>query len=215
MVNFLLVLEKIVHYSKKDIDKGNTPLKIYKICSCLREAFCLSYAIRKENSLYLYFQKEHFLIKFEGKSLRYLGPDERSQALLLNKALIKIYQNFNSLNNRWIKSTPGINVKKFSNTLEFFEYFNSISNRKNILILKNAQKPRKNKILRNLDEIFALIKESDYFIIATYEIQKNNKSIIEMFKKIKDITILSLSMIKSMADKILYINFRKDKQGTL
>jgi len=89
LANFLLIIEEIIDFTKKDIDKGYTPPLIYKICSCIREAFCLSYAIRKNNNLYLYFQKEKILIKFEGSRLRYLGPDERSQALLLKKAFEK------------------------------------------------------------------------------------------------------------------------------
>jgi len=88
LVNFLLFVKNIASYSKSDIDKGNTPLDVYKLCSCIRESFCLSYAIRKNNNLYLYFQNEHILIKFEGRTLRFVGPDERSQALLLEKALI-------------------------------------------------------------------------------------------------------------------------------
>ena len=210
MVNFLLLLENIVHYSKNDIDKGNTPLIIYKICSSLREAFCLSYAIRKENNFYLYFQNEHLLIKFEGKTLRFLGPDERSQALLLNKALNKIYENFNSINNSWIESTPGIYVKTFSNTLEFIEYFNSLSYGKNYLILQNSQEPCKSI---NLDKNFESIKESDFFIIPTYKIQNSNNNMLEILKQIKSIEILTLSMIESIEDKILYINFRKDQQS--
>ncbi|MFX0023663.1 MAG: hypothetical protein ACFE9S_15155 [Candidatus Hermodarchaeota archaeon] len=212
MVNFLLLLENIIHYSKKDIDKGNTPLMIYKICSSLREAFCLSYAIRKENNFYLYFQKEHLLIKFEGETLRFLGPDERSQALLLNKALNKIFNNFNSLNYRWIKSTPGIYVKTLSSTLEFIEYFNSLSYGKNYLILQYSQEPCKSI---NLDKNFESIKESDFFIIPTYKIQNSNNNMLEMLKQIRNIEILTLSMIDSIEDKILYINFRKDQQGTL
>ena len=117
MVNFLLLFEKIINYSKKDIDKGKTPLNVYKICSCIRETFCLSYAIRKDNVLYLYFQKEHVLIKFEGQTLRFLGPDERSQAILIKKALNKIYEKFDNENNKWVKSTPGIFGKRFSNNL--------------------------------------------------------------------------------------------------
>ncbi len=96
MVNFLLLLEKIIQYNKEIIDKGLTPKKIYELCSCIRETFCLSYSIRKDNNLLLYFQKEHILVSFIGEALRYLGPDERSQALLLEKALNKANRiNFN------------------------------------------------------------------------------------------------------------------------
>ena len=82
LANFLLIIEELINYTKEDIDKGHTPLYIYALCSCIRETFCLSYAIRKNNTLYLYFQEEKILIKFEGSNLRYLGPDDRSQSLL-------------------------------------------------------------------------------------------------------------------------------------
>jgi hypothetical protein len=215
LVNFLLLLKEIIKYSKNDIDGGNTPFKVYKICSYIRETFCLSYAIRKKNVLYLYFQNECIFIKFEGSTLRYLGPDERSQALLLNKAFNKIYQNFNLVNNGWLKSTPGIFGKKFSNTLEFIEFFKSIAHGKTNLIIDLPQKTPENIKVLNLDKNFEIIKESDFFIIPTYNMQKGNQEIVKLFKELPNINIISLSMIKSVEDKILYINFRKDQQDTL
>jgi len=125
LANFLLILEEIINYTKRDIDKGLTPPFIYKICSCIRETFCLSYAIRKNNSLYLYFQGEKILIKFEGSRLRYLGPDERSQALLLKKVLDKSIPFINSNGNKWIKSTPGIYFKSFLDDVSFIDYLGS------------------------------------------------------------------------------------------
>ena len=92
MVNFLIYISKITPFSKKDVDEGNTPPDIYKLCVSIREAFCISYYIRKENNLYFYIEEKHILIKFIGNELRYLGSDERSQALLLSKVLNKIYQ---------------------------------------------------------------------------------------------------------------------------
>ena len=73
MANFLFLIGNIVEYSKKDIDQGNTPPEIYKICVCLKETYCISFNIRKENNVYLYFQNERILIKFEGSTLRFLG----------------------------------------------------------------------------------------------------------------------------------------------
>ncbi|MFX1379330.1 MAG: hypothetical protein ACFFA4_09560 [Promethearchaeota archaeon] len=213
MVNFLLLLEEITIYSKNDIDQGKTPPNVYMICSCIREAFCLSYAIRKDNFLFLYFQREHILTKFDGRTIRYLGPDERSQAILLNKAVTKIYETFDIVNNRWIESTPGISSKKFANDLEFIEFFKSISYGKNYFIMDLPQDKHENIKLLNLDKNFIPIDHSDFFIIPTSNIQKNHKTIIEMLKKIKNINILSLPMIKSIEDKILYINFRKDQQS--
>ncbi|MFX1432077.1 MAG: hypothetical protein ACFFCY_18060 [Promethearchaeota archaeon] len=215
MVNFLLLLEEIINYSKKDIDKRKTPPKIYKICSCIRETFCLSYNIRKSNVLYLYFQKECILIKFEGEKLRFLGPDERSQALLLKKCLNKMFDNLNNSYNRWIKSTPGIFGKKFSNNFEFVDFITSISYAKINLIIDTYQDLGENPEFQNLNKEVGLINDTDFYIIPTYNIQENNKNIIELFKQLKTTKIISLSMIKSIENKILYINFRKDQQITL
>jgi hypothetical protein len=208
-------LEKIINYSKTTIDKGKTPFIVYKICSCIREAFCLSYAIRKDNILYLYFQKEHILIKFEGQELRYLGPDERSQALLLEKVLEKTCEKFNDTNNKWIRSTPGISGRKFTNNFDFIDFFTSISHGKSSLIIENPQNLGKKTQLRELDKTVGLIDESDFFIIPISNIARDGENIIDSFKELKTINIISFSMINSIENKILYINFRKDQQGTL
>jgi len=111
-LDFLIFLEDITKYTKSNIDKGETPLDVYVLCSIIRETFCVSYTIRKNNNLYVYVEADHLFIKIEGKSLRYLGSDERSQALLLLRALMKIenYKNYND--QEWIESTPGICLKK-------------------------------------------------------------------------------------------------------
>jgi hypothetical protein len=214
LINFLLLIEKIINYSKNDIDKGTTPLEIYGICSCIREAFCLSYNIRKDNVLYLYFQKEHILIKFEGQTMRFLGPDERSQALLLKKVLNKIYGKTADKNNEWTTSTPGIFGKKFSENIELFEFLTSISYGTNNLIIDDYKNLVRNTKVLNFDKYLSPINELDFFIIPTYKIQDGINNILELFKKLKNIRIISLSMIKPISDKILYINFRKDQQRT-
>ena len=132
LVNFLLFLENTINYDKRDIDEGRTPPLIYKICSCLREAFCLSYAIRKNNNVYFYFQRDHVLIKFDGKELRYLGPDERSQALLLEKALKK--QTTSNLD-KW---SPSLNAG-------FFKV--------SPLIILKSSTPCKNKLILAIEEV--------------------------------------------------------------
>lgn len=212
MVNFLILQEKIIDYNKKTIDKGLTPQKVYEICSCLREAFCLSYSIRKNNSLYLYFQKEHVLIKFEGKELRYLGPDERSQALLLEKVLRKVKSESNTKNDSWLKSTPGIFIKKFLNDFSFMAFYKSIAIGTSFLIINNTQ--IEEDIVDDLilnKQIFD-IKDDDFFIIPTYTITQEISNIIELFKKSKNTKLLSFSKIKDVEDIILYINFKKDQQ---
>ncbi|MFX1328720.1 MAG: hypothetical protein ACFE91_11385 [Promethearchaeota archaeon] len=212
MVNFLLLIEKIIKYSKEIIDDGLTPEKIYELCSCIRETFFLSYSLRNENNFYLFFQKECILIKFEGKRLQYLGPDERSQALLLEKALFRAKERISNNYVSWIKSTPGIFIRKFSNYIRFIEYYGSISDGNNYLMVddygeynKGLDSPILNK---HLDEI----NENDFFILPTYKLSKENSEILNSFIQLQTINILLLSKIKSIEDKILFINFRKDKQ---
>ncbi len=215
MVNFLLVQEKIIDYNKKIIDKGLTPQKVYKICSCIREVFCLSYSIRKNNLLYLYFQKEHILIKFEGKKLRYLGPDERSQALLLEKALKKVKREISINNDIWIKSTPGIFIRKFFDMSSFLDFYRSIALGKSFLIISNNQIDEYTVDILNLNKQFVEIKDDDFFIIPIYTLSRKNSKMIELFKKMKNTKLLSFSKIKDVEYKILYINFKKDQQRSI
>jgi len=215
LVNFLLVQEKIIDYNKKIIDKGLTPQKVYKICSCIREVFCLSYSIRKNNLLYLYFQKEHILIKFEGKKLRYLGPDERSQALLLEKALKKVKREISINNDIWIKSTPGIFIRKFFDMSSFLDFYRSIALGKSFLIISNNQIDEYTVDILNLNKQFVEIKDDDFFIIPIYTLSRKNSKMIELFKKMKNTKLLSFSKIKDVEYKILYINFKKDQQRSI
>lgn len=213
LVNFLLLIDKILNYTKRDIDQGYTPQIIYKLCSCIREAFCLSYDIRKDNVLYLFFQKEHVLIKFEGTKLRYLGPDERSQALLLEKALNNVKNNFFIENDQWRKSTPGIFFRKFIDISSFINFLNSIMKGRNFLIIDNPQNVKESVEDFNSIKIFIGNMQNDFFLIPIYSISRDNSKMIELFKELKNIKLISLSKIQEVENKILYINFRKDQQG--
>ncbi|MHA1256343.1 MAG: hypothetical protein ACTSPS_12150 [Promethearchaeota archaeon] len=211
MANFLLIIEEIINYTKKDIDKGYTPPLIYKICcSCIRETFCLSYAIRKNNTLYLYFQKEKILIKFEGSNLRYLGPDERSQALLLKKALDKITSNINSNGNKWIKSTPGIYSKSFLDDFSFIDYLDSSVQDPIIFIYDEVDSMNEINMpeIKNINSLENL--RDNFYIIPTYPISKNN-NIIKLMLSLTNIKLVTIPKIKSIQDKILYINYLIDK----
>ncbi|MFW9882628.1 MAG: hypothetical protein ACFFG0_56925, partial [Candidatus Thorarchaeota archaeon] len=170
------------------------------------------YAIRKDNILYLYFQKEHILIKFEGKGLRYLGPDERSQALLLEKALKKLNRILSINDSKWEKSTPGIYVRKFLDNSSLINFFKDIMVGNNYLIIYKHQKLNKKVQDFILNNKFNKIMENDFFIIPTYIISNRDSDIIKTFEEVKNIKYISLSKIKGEENKILYINFRKDNQ---
>lgn len=207
MVNCLLLIKKIIDFNKKDIDKGNTPHGLYKICSCIREMFCLSYAIRKENNLFLFFRNNLILIKFVGTKLKYLGPDERSQTMLILKALDKI----NYLENEnWMKSTPGIYVRKFPRYNSFINYLKSLESFNPIFITNyiNNQEVDPSFTLNKfegLDNLFEF-----FFIIPFYNIGIEDPMFFESFRDLIDIKFLTLSKINRIEDIFLYINFRLD-----
>lgn len=210
LVNFLLLVKNLINYNKKDIDVGKTPLEIYKICSCIRETFCLSYAIRKENNLFIFIQNDGILIKFEGNKLKYLGPDERSQALLLRKAIDKVNL-FNSSDiENWKKSTPGIYVRKFSNNESFIKYFKSFVFFNPIFLINDNDVGKVNSYL-TVNEFETLNTLSEFFyIIPAYNIIIEDSNFFQTFKDLKDVKFLTLSKINRIENKFLYINFRLD-----
>ncbi len=221
MPDFLLFIEDIIDFGKKTIDKGDTPPEIYSICSCIRTTFCISYGIKKDNNLYLYFQKKNVLIILNGQKLRYLGPDERSQALLLKKALNKLNDRNISKNDSWIQSTPGIFVKKLNNITSLLSLLKKF---KNICIISRSfssfdvnflyhyfdvPKIIRFKRLKNLNEQLFIIPSSKTIIINFLrKIVHSHPSMLEY------ITIANLNKIKMMSDKILYINFQIDQMSS-
>jgi len=224
LVNFLLLIENITDYNKKDIDKGHTPLDVYKICCCMRETFCLSYAIRKNNNLYLYLQKKNVLIKFEGHNLRYLSSDERSQALLLQKALEKANQYQNSQTEEWVKSTPGIYVKSFKNRQAFILWL-KLSELKDIVCVSSSISVFEFPFLAHMYDLPPIKKLSElgnlnkYFFIISLNSHTNTllinflESMVQIFPSMLENVILTpLQKIKTVEEKILYINFRIDQQ---
>jgi hypothetical protein len=224
LVNFLLIIEKIINYTKSDIDKGNTPPDIYNLCCCIRETFCLSYAIRKTNNLYLYFQKENILIKFEGINLKYLSSDERSQALLLQKALQKKNQYKGSFPDKWVKSTPGIYVKRFHNYHSFILWL-KLREIKEIVCVSDSISVLDFPFLYHMYDLPPIkhIKElgnlKKYFFIISLNSHANTllinllNSIVQIFPSmLENIILTPLGKIGPVENKILYINFRIDQQ---
>ncbi len=208
MVNFLLIIKRIVPFTKKDIDKGNTPLEIYDLCMSLKETFCLSYAIRKLNNLYLYFIEESFFIRFKGEQLRYLGPDERSQAILLNKAINLYPSILEEKRNNWRKSTPGIHVKRIS---DFFEEFNALfGEMMKFLILKNIHlKETSINLEKELEEI-TRNSQKVLFILPFPEVEDETMILMKKLERITHVKIHKLSFLSRVSDKILYINYQWD-----
>ena len=212
LVNFLLYIENVSDYSKKDIDNGHTPLDIYQVCSIIRESFCCSYSIRKNNILYLYVAPIQILIKIDGSSLRYLGSDERSQALLLKKAL----DNANCLgkldSQRWQKSTPGIFVKRLLNSESILENIIDLYNDK-IIVIKEFEKDFMKSDIINLGELDNLM---EYCYIFPFP--QNSRIIEDFLGRIEGrykIDYVNLAKIRGIENKILYVNFLIDQKENL
>jgi tRNA pseudouridine-54 N-methylase len=215
LVNFIIFFKSFVSFTKKDIDNGKTPIKISKICSCVREAFCLSYAIRKNNNLYLYFYNKRILVEFKGIKLRYLGPDERSQALLLLRALNQLQNIQNSKNLGWIKSTPGIRIRRFLNDDSFNIFINSNKNFKKFILINAV----------TLTEECCSIKVNDLkrienlngstIVFISFENKTEEINLIKTIKEKKGIKCVSKSRLKAIDNNILYINYLIDKKENI
>ncbi|MFX0075398.1 MAG: hypothetical protein ACFE96_08150 [Candidatus Hermodarchaeota archaeon] len=208
MVNILILSDKVSNFTKKDIDLGKTPLDIFNLCSIIRESFCCSYSIRKDNNLYIYFNSTNILIKFEGNSLRFLGSDERSQALLLKRALDKVSVIEKMDNQNIQKSTPGIFIKRLSNKESVLENVTGLKKDKIILVNDFNPKNIESDII-NLEELDDL---NDYCYIFPFLPNSERKAEIlrEIDKKHK-LKYSNLLKLKGIENKILYVNFLIDQ----
>ena len=209
MVNFLILIETISNFTKNIIDKGKTPLDIYSLCSIIRESFCCSYSIRKSNNLYIFIDSGKDLIKFEGNSLRYLGSDERSQALLLGKALDKISGLDERSYKKIQKSTPGIFVKRLENGESILENINNIHNDK-ILVINEFEKDLVNTNIINL-EFLDNMRNYCYIFPFPQNSQSTAKYLRMIDEKYK-LIYTNLSNINGIENKILYVNFLIDQK---
>ena len=78
------------------------------LCRCVNSALFLSHDLRRDVTIYLVLLGEPDMpriVKFDGKNVRYLNPDERSSGSLIKKALEK------SAIPRWRESTRGVWIR--------------------------------------------------------------------------------------------------------
>jgi len=202
LVLFLILNNSYTKYNKKDIDIGNTPLDVYKLCSGIREFFCLSYTIRKSNILYLYFHSDLKFIKLDGSKLRFLGSDERSQALLLLKALEK---SNTLINEKWERSTPGIYMMKLLKPLNIDWLIKNLSFERIFLINQSKNSCLQNEFNnKNFTSQDLFIIENDLGDEFVRELFDNMDSPISMMQ-------ITLSETLSLENKMLYINYLLDQ----
>jgi tRNA (pseudouridine54-N1)-methyltransferase len=118
MRRFVIVGHKTVAHPFFTLDDivGRTG-RLDILIRCVNAAFCISHAIRKDVVVYLILLGEEGpkTVKFVGKELKYLNPDERSTAALVRTALMKKIARGEEIN-----STPGVYLcgKDFSDIIE-------------------------------------------------------------------------------------------------
>ncbi len=116
MKDFIIIGHKAVTAPFSLNDLAGAAGRMDLLCRCVNAALFLSHDLRRDVNVYLVLKggTPSELIHFEGSRIKYLSPDERSAASLINKALEKNAQDF------WIESTPGVGVRNggFSELLE-------------------------------------------------------------------------------------------------
>jgi len=128
-------------------------------------------------------------------------------------------------NDVWLKSTPGIYVRKF-NRETLFIFWLYLENLKNIAIILNSIFPLeltyfyhtfnfpniiKFKSLENLSQIFYIIpiNASNNSILINFL-----RKIVEIFPSMLErVNLIPLEKINAPEDKILYVNFQIDKEN--
>lgn len=110
MREFIVVGHKTVtdgQFSLNDLPGSAGRMDI--MCRCVNSALFLSHDLRRDTVIYLVLLGEPGppkIIKFSGRDVRYLNPDERSSGSLIKKALeLKAVV-------RWRESTPGVWVRQ-------------------------------------------------------------------------------------------------------
>ncbi|MBW6470632.1 MAG: tRNA (pseudouridine(54)-N(1))-methyltransferase TrmY [Methanosarcinaceae archaeon] len=109
MREFLIIGHKAVtsgNFSLNDMPGAAGRMDI--LCRCTSAALFLSHDMRRDVHVHLLLLGEPYpqkIVRFDGESLRYLNPDERSGGALIKKALEK------EVGDMEVKSTPGVWVR--------------------------------------------------------------------------------------------------------
>ena len=109
MREFLIIGHKALtsgNFSLNDMPGAAGRMDI--LCRCTSAALFLSHDMRRDVQVHLLLLGEPYpqkIVRFDGESLRYLNPDERSSGSLIKKALEK------DVGDLEVKSTPGVWVR--------------------------------------------------------------------------------------------------------
>ena len=101
------------------------------VCNCVRSVFWLSFEIRKDSIFHVFLYgkpKPPVYIRFEGRRMKRISPDERNIAIIIRKAL-------ENLQEYEVESTPGVFVSR-KDFKDFLEDYNG----RNIYVLRENGK---------------------------------------------------------------------------
>lgn len=94
-------------FSLSDLAGGAGRLDV--LCRCVNSSLCLSHTIREDVRVWLVLQDE-FTVRFEGRDLRNLHPDERSTAALIRNALDS---KDGAIGHMAAESSPGVFISRY------------------------------------------------------------------------------------------------------
>ena len=128
LFSFYIELAVQRRLTKKEIDSCDVSLAWAAVCDTIRAIFFLSRSIRKERDLWLFLSDLGMVLVLSGKSIKYLGPDERSMLMLVDKAMIALNiqgsrENDALQGNDWIESTPGVRCKMIASEDDVLQAF--------------------------------------------------------------------------------------------
>lgn len=166
MKDFIIIGHKAVTgtFSLNDLPGAAGRMDI--LCRCVNAALFLSHDLRRDVRVFLVMKGEPSppkLIRFDGATVRYLSPDERSAASLIKKALEKNAQDF------WTGSTPGVSVRKGDLDILLMELDTKI-----IYLREDGEDIRKNKFCEGFNPLFLLgdhlgLTDDEERIVAGYD----------------------------------------------
>jgi tRNA (pseudouridine54-N1)-methyltransferase len=166
MKNFLIIGHKAVTetFSLNDLPGAAGRMDI--LCRCVNAALFLSHDIRRDVRVFLVLKGEPSppkIIRFDGSTVRYLSPDERSCASLIKKALEKKARDF------WTESSTGVSILKGDMEAIIKEMDIKVS-----YMREDGKDIRANKFDEHSDKLFVLgdhmgLTEAEEKIICGYE----------------------------------------------
>lgn len=142
---------------------------------CINSSFFLSHDMRRDVEIYLILQGEPDppkTIRLVGNELKYLNPDERSTAALLNNALTKKIGKEEEL------STPGIYISRSS----FEKVIEALAKKSKLVYLREDGKDFQPKE-KNVDYTFVLGDDRDLTDEEETELQKYEPDIVSLGPK--------------------------------